>query len=485
MTSHSEFQVHFVHEGRPHEVILRSGDVASPGPAVVTVAGVAYEFLAGSNPPAIAREIFESFSKEMVASDRELATRVAAYKGLRGVSIISKTTDVVTEPIFNRKVIKTDEAVVLEKAAYEKLNACPATDGEQIAKIVQEANCSVSTLFEIAERVEKEGKVELANAIRTAARPFDVTRIVEGTAKQILENYVLIDKGERGAAYIQERLRSGAYQKLFDKEEFAAALTHDLRLSTGDKHFDVFLGSVEDPKALSAEELEKENVSIAEDLRKRNFGFAEVSMDGAGTVYVDLETFLNPGALLRGEKVILQNTRRIMDGLAKLKPKAVVFGLQNNGGGNPEMVRLLCSYFLEPGVRLNTLEWRHKPTQIFNSLSYEDLPKEVRMATVPLIVLTGKKTFSAAEEFANNLKVLRRATIVGETTAGGANPGDSFNLGDGLAAFIPTGRAVNPHTRSNWEGIGVVPDYAIAPGEDALKRAKLILAEQQKAVAAL
>jgi hypothetical protein len=46
-----------------------------------------------------------------------------------------------------------------------------------------------------------------------------------------------------------------------------------------------------------------------------------------------------------------------------------------------------------------------------------------------------------------------------------------------FAMFIPTGRAVNPVTKTNWEGVGVKPDIAVKPGEalrvahiDALKK---------------
>jgi hypothetical protein len=88
------------------------------------------------------------------------------------------------------------------------------------------------------------------------------------------------------------------------------------------------------------------------------------------------------------------------------------------------------------------------------------------MADMPLFVLTSSRTFSGAEEFTNNMKVLKRATIIGETTGGGANPGDFFPLAAGLGMFIPTGRAINPVTGKNWEGTGVEPDKKV-PAADA------------------
>ena len=54
---------------------------------------------------------------------------------------------------------------------------------------------------------------------------------------------------------------------------------------------------------------------------------------------------------------------------------------------------------------------------------------------------------------------------------------------EGFIAFVPTGKAVNPVTKTNWEHVGVKPDVAV-PAADALKVAhvaalrKLAVAEQ-------
>jgi len=59
----------------------------------------------------------------------------------------------------------------------------------------------------------------------------------------------------------------------------------------------------------------------------------------------------------------------------------------------------------------------------------------------PVYLLVGARTRSAAEGFAYDLRLLRRATIVGAATAGAARPGALFRLTAAVAAFIPTGRA--------------------------------------------
>jgi hypothetical protein len=139
---------------------------------------------------------------------------------------------------------------------------------------------------------------------------------------------------------------------------------------------------------------------------------------------------------------------------------AMIFDMRRNGGGNPEMVRFICSYLFKEPTHLNTLCWRENDRRV-EFWTITDLPGP-SLADVPAFVLTSGYTFSGAEEFTYDLKTRRRATIVGETTGGGANPGGTFPLNDRFNAFIPTGRAVNPVTGTSWEGVGVEPDVACA-----------------------
>ncbi|HET6980827.1 MAG TPA: S41 family peptidase, partial [Myxococcaceae bacterium] len=88
-------------------------------------------------------------------------------------------------------------------------------------------------------------------------------------------------------------------------------------------------------------------------------------------------------------------------------------------------------------------------------------------------------TFSGGEELAYDLQSLRRATLIGETTGGGANLTGGHTLDDWFVIAVPWARAVNPVTKSNWEGVGVRPDVATkatAALDEALRRAALDLA---------
>ena len=59
----------------------------------------------------------------------------------------------------------------------------------------------------------------------------------------------------------------------------------------------------------------------------------------------------------------------------------------------------------------------------------------------------------------------------------GANPGGNVRLNDHFAAFVPMGRAINPVTKTNWEGTGVKPDVECA-ASDALIRAQILALQE-------
>src|SRR4029079_14564144 len=151
---------------------------------------------------------------------------------------------------------------------------------------------------------------------------------------------------------------------------------------------------------------------------------------------------------------------------------ALIVDLRRNGGGDPSMVSLISSYLFgsEP-VHLNDLYFRpDDSTRQWWTLQY--VPGKRYGDKKPVYVLTSNRTFSAAEEFTYNLKNLKRATIVGETTGGGAHPGGMRRIGEHFGMFIPTGRAINPISKTNWEGTGVKPDVDV-PADQALKVAHI------------
>jgi C-terminal processing protease CtpA/Prc len=151
--------------------------------------------------------------------------------------------------------------------------------------------------------------------------------------------------------------------------------------------------------------------------------------------------------------------------------EALIIDLRGNDGGHPNMITLLASYlFNEEPVQLSGL-FRRKTNTIQQYWTMPYVPGE-RYVGKEVYLLTSQRTFSGGEAFAYDLKNLKRATIVGETTEGAANPRDVYRINEHFWMGIPNARPVSPVTQANWEGAGVKPDVEVS-AELALKTAQL------------
>jgi hypothetical protein len=145
------------------------------------------------------------------------------------------------------------------------------------------------------------------------------------------------------------------------------------------------------------------------------------------------------------------------------------------------MVALLCSYFFDKRTHLNDIYWR--PTNETTEFWTRDNLAGKRYGMKDVYVLTSHRTFSGGEEFTYDMKNLKRATIIGETTGGGAHPVGFRRINEHFGIGVPAGRAINPITKTDWEGTGVTPDVEV-PAALALKTAHVValrkLAESAK-----
>lgn len=286
------------------------------------------------------------------------------------------------------------------------------------------------------------------------------SEVVDSVSSKLNANYVFPEVAKKMADKLKENVRAGAYTKIVDPQEFANQLTQDLQSVSNDKHIRVGFdpqGIAEQQQAVTAEDSVKFLNRYIANLKRNNFGFQEVKMLGGNVGYLDLRSFSN--VTYAGETAVAA-----MNFLSNAD--AIIIDLRYNGGGSPAMIQLITSYLFgsEP-VHLNNFYWRPSDS---NSQTWT-LPhvSGKRSPDTPVYVLTSGSTFSAAEEFSYNLKNLERATLVGETTGGGAHPGGTITATDRFTVWVPTGRAINPITNTNWEGTGVSPHIAV-PAKDAL-----------------
>jgi hypothetical protein len=215
---------------------------------------------------------------------------------------------------------------------------------------------------------------------------------------------------------------------------------------------------------------EKDEEQLKEDLqqaRKTNFGFERVERLKGNVGYIDIREFVaseNAGPTAVAAMNFVANC------------DALIIDIRKAHGGNPSMVQLITSYLVEPKpIHINTFYYR--PTESIQQFwTFPHVPG-VRRPDIPVYVLVSKETGSGAEEFAYNLKQMKRAALVGEITVGAAHPVTLETVCDKFILRLPYGRPINPITQENWEGTGVEPDIK-TPAHDALQTAHLKAVKQ-------
>ena len=287
--------------------------------------------------------------------------------------------------------------------------------------------------------------------------------VIETMADVVVRNYIFPETAVKMADAIQSRRQSHAYDSVTSAKAFADSLTADLQAVSHDKHLRVRYSHEPLPDRPPDAAPTPEEVKRFNRLQSvRNYGFERAERLPGNVGYLQIKSFEDDSPEARTA------ASSAMSFLANTD--ALIIDLRQNGGGMPEMVQFVSTYLFEPGhkVHLNDLYFRpaDKTTEYW---TLAEVPGR-RYPEKDVFVLTSRRTFSAAEEFTYNLKNLKRATIVGETTGGGAHPVSVERLSDHFEIFVSTGRAINPITKTNWEGTGVQPDIA-ASEEEALKTA--------------
>jgi hypothetical protein len=290
----------------------------------------------------------------------------------------------------------------------------------------------------------------------------EVERIVLRVADTLESRYVSADVGRRLAARLRTAQRSGAYPAAMTGDDLAKRLTAELRAETGDGH----LGLEYTPVPLPEEDrTASEEMDRRDRLRyygpQLNFGFQRVELLADNIGYLDLRVFAPldwAGETATAAMTLLAHA------------DALVIDLRENGGGHGETAQWLSSYLLPAEPKPLSGEYSRERDATTQQWSLPYVPGTRFGADKPVYVLTSRRTFSAAEAFAYDLQALKRVTVVGERTGGGAHPYVNVKLGAHFVLWLPTGRSVNPLTGGNWQGIGVVPDVEVK-AEGALETA--------------
>ena len=287
--------------------------------------------------------------------------------------------------------------------------------------------------------------------------PMLADSVALATADAVATKYVFVQKGEDAARVVRRGVRAGRYRSLATASALTDSLTADLRRAAGDQHLQVVF-SVRERTAppgggTSAADVARDREAAA----WRNYGFHQVERLDGNVGYLELGRFDDPalaGATLATAMSFLAGT------------DALIVDLRGNGGGYAAMVALVASYFFPEQTLLTTLHHRD-PADVSQlwTLPHVAGPRYVGK---PVYILVSGRTFSAAEALAYHLQTHHLATIVGEKTRGGANPGGWEMIGTHFGVSVPTAWNEAADTHGNWEGVGIAPDVA-APFAEAKK----------------
>ena len=298
-----------------------------------------------------------------------------------------------------------------------------------------------------------------AQAQTAAVTSAERDALIHAVAAKLDAEYIDPPLATKMGKALQRHAARGDYERIDDPAALTRRLTEDLRAVSHDGHLWLEYhpeGARDEPLYPSRADLDAARPAVARD----NFAFDKVERMQGNVGYVKFRIFAYP-------YLAAATASSAMDFVANTD--ALIIDLRENFGGDPAMVAFIASYLFDGRVHLNDIYTR-KDGATEQFWTTPTVPGRAFGGSKPVYVLTSKQTFSAAEDFAYALKHLKRATVVGETTGGGAHPSRAFRLTDHFAISVPYAKSVSPITGGNWEGDGVAPDVAV-PAAQALQTA--------------
>jgi hypothetical protein len=288
------------------------------------------------------------------------------------------------------------------------------------------------------------------------------SHVIEALSAMLKQSYVLEEPAEKMAEALAKHQAGGDYDGVTNGWIFANALTEDVRKISGDKHLVVGFSPIANGAPVRG----------PYGMDPRLAGSADCGFERSETLpgdigYIKIDQFIDPNRCESKAAEVLRSVKG---------SKALVFDLRDAVGGNAGMVTFLIGQLFDQPVRLSAL--RSRDPAEFRELHWATHLPGLSFAATPVYVVTSSKTFSAAEWFAYDLQALKRATVVGEVTAGGAHPSRPERIDERFEVNLPYAEAVNPITGGNWERSGVQPVVRVAAA-DALSTA-LDLAQRRR-----
>jgi hypothetical protein len=302
--------------------------------------------------------------------------------------------------------------------------------------------------------------VVVDGAMRTQA----IDKLVAG----LNQHYVFPDTAKQIETLLRKRQHDGKYDVMANGEQFAAQLTADMASVAHDVHMKVKFS----PKPVRSDrELDAMTNAASQAVPDHKYGVENVDHLSPAIGYLRISAFPPPS-------LVAKKYASAMDRLSDTD--ALIIDVRDNRGGSPRSVALLVSYFVDHRTRLNDI-WSRDSSLTTYIWTEDRLDGRRYGGKRPVVILAGPGTASAGEDFTYTMQALKRATVIGEPTWGGAHPIALYRLGDHFFAAIPNSRSISPITLTNWERSGVTPDVKTPPA-NALAVAKDLLQSPARAL---
>jgi hypothetical protein len=290
-------------------------------------------------------------------------------------------------------------------------------------------------------------------------------RVIDAAIGNLKQHYFDRQVAQRTANALQAHAASGDNKAVTDPKAFADLLTRQMRDASHDMHLELDYSRETLPES-RPEPTPEDIARYRKVLKENNCFFDKVEILPRNIGYLKLNSFPD----------ISECRATATHAMASLNnADAIIFDLRDNTGGFPEMVSLIASYLFDhPEYLFNPRE-----TPSPQSWTRSPVPGN-RLADKPVYVLTSGSTWSGAEQFCYGLKMLKRATLVGEKTRGGAHAGVFHRIDDHFGIGIPEVKAINPFGVADWEGVGVEPDVKVKAADALETASRLAISRLQK-----
>ena len=293
------------------------------------------------------------------------------------------------------------------------------------------------------------GLLNIAGEARAQLTSLDAaTRrdVIDTITAQVERIYVDADTGRMIAGKVRERLRAGAYDSVADPSRLAQLLTADLRSVNHDLHLNVSYSTGNPGGGGRAG-----GGALAFLGKSNHFALGRVDVLPGNIGYMEINGFS-----------VDQAARDVIVGALKYlqTTDAMIIDLRRNRGGDANLVNFLISHFTGPDTLASLTVKTRAGNRSYTRYTMASVPGP-RRPDVPLYVLTSRATGSAGEDCAFVLKNLKRATIIGDRTAGAGHNVSIIPSGHGFQTGISFSRVSDPRTGQEWEQVGVQPDVKV------------------------